>query len=194
MRELRAFASRACETRGRNGKVAASSHGAATTPASRTAIPRVIRSLERAVTRIIDQPRMQSRKKERERVNFIRSILKDTRVLTRELTRSSHSHQPRASRFLRATRWIRFRVDPARDRVRFVIAPASGLFAGICRRFCRRERPTCRISEIKSTCRGDIPIPAGYRGIVTRQKKPAATEHEPSASNLTVSFGVFALV
>lgn len=50
------------------------------------------------------------------------------------------------------------------------------------------------ISEIKSTCRGDIPILAEYREIIERQKKLEASEHKPSASNLTVAFEVFALV
>lgn len=50
------------------------------------------------------------------------------------------------------------------------------------------------ISETKSTCRGDIPILVDYREIIERQKKLAASEPKPSASNLTVAFEVFALV
>lgn len=73
--------------------------------------------------------------------------------------------------------------------------------AKACRRFRGRVKATnvskqtpYSISEIKSTCREDISILADYRGIVERQKKLEATEHMPSASNLTVAFGVFALV
>jgi len=60
----------------------------------------------------------------------------------------------------------------------------------------RDERPTTLfwISEIKSTCRGDIPILVDYREIIERQKKLVASEYKSSASNLTVAFEVFALV